>query len=118
YRRFAGVSGRLTLRVLRAQVTQARQHLTVSGERLAHCTRSLLRSRRDRFTALEARLKTSKLANAQTQRQRIARERERTERLAERAERAMLTMLDRLEARMPHTGQLLTPPSDPRVLAR
>jgi exodeoxyribonuclease VII large subunit len=118
FRRFAGLSARLTLRVLRAQVTQARQHLTVSGERLAHGTRSLLRSRRDRFSALEARLKASKLANAQAQRQRIARERERTERLAERAERAMLTMLDRLEARMLHSGQLLTALSYRSVLAR
>ncbi len=118
FRRFAGASARLTLRVLRAQVTQARQHLTVSGERLQHCTRSLLRSRRDRFTGLEARLKASKLANAQAQRQTVARERERTERLAERAERAMLTMLDRLEARMLHSGQLLAALSYRGVLAR
>ena len=118
FRRFAGLSARLTLRVLRAQVTQARQHLTVSGERLRHGTRSLLRSRRDRFTALEARLKASRLANTQAQRHTIARERERTERLAERAERAMLTMLDRLEARMLHSGQLLTALSYRSVLAR
>jgi exodeoxyribonuclease VII large subunit len=118
FRRFAETSGRLTLRVLRGQVAQARQHLTVSGERLSHCTRSLLRSRRDRFTGLEARLKASKLANAQAQRQTIARQYERTERLAERAERAMLTMLDRLEARMLHSGQLLTALSYRSVLAR
>jgi exodeoxyribonuclease VII large subunit len=118
FRRFAGASARLTLRVLRAQVTQARQHLTVSGERLRHGTRSLLRNRRDRFTALEARLKASRLANTQAQRQTIARERERTERLAERAERAILTMLDRLEARMLHSGQLLTALSYRSVLAR
>ena len=68
--------------------------------------------------SLEARLKTSRLANAQAQRNAIARERERTERLAERAERAMLTMLDRLEARMLHSGQLLTALSYRSVLAR
>jgi exodeoxyribonuclease VII large subunit len=118
FRRFASTSARLTLRVLRGQVAQARQHLTVSGERLQHCTRSLLRSRRERFSSLEARLKTSRLANAQAQRNAIARERERTERLAERAERAMLTMLDRLEARMLHSGQLLTALSYRSVLAR
>src|SRR5262245_58212710 len=118
FRRFAETSGRLTLRVLRGQVSQARQHLTVAGERLSHCTRSLLRSRRDRFTGLEARLKASRLANAQAQRQAIARQLERTERLAERAERAMLTMLDRLEARMLHSGQLLTALSYRSVLAR
>jgi exodeoxyribonuclease VII large subunit len=118
FRRFAGAGARLTLRVLRGQVAQARQHLTVSGERLQHCTRSLLRSRRERFTSLEARLKTSRLANAQAQRTAIARERDRTERLAERAERAMLTLLDRLEARMIHSGQLLTALSYRSVLAR
>jgi exodeoxyribonuclease VII large subunit len=118
FRRFAATSGRLTLRVLRGQVAQARQHLTVSGERLSHCTRSLLRSRRDRFAGLEARLKASRLANAQAQRHAIARQLERTERLAERAERAMLTMLDRLEARMLHSGQLLTALSYRSVLAR
>jgi exodeoxyribonuclease VII large subunit len=118
FRRFAETSGRLTLRVLRGQVAQARQHLTISGERLSHCTRSLLRSRRDRFTGLEARLKASRLANAQAQRQTIARQFERTERLAERAERAMLTMLDRLEARILHSGQLLTALSYRSVLAR
>jgi len=106
------------LRVLRGQVAQARQHLTVSGERLQHCTRTLLRSRRDRFTGLEARLKASRLANAQAHRNAIARELERTERLAERAERAILTMLDRLEARMHHSGQLLTALSYRSVLAR
>jgi len=118
FRRFAETSGRLTLRVLCGQVAQARQHLTVSGERLQHCTRSLLRSRRDRFTGLEARLKASRLANAQAHRNAIARGLERTERLAERAERAMLTMLDRLEARMHHSGQLLTALSYRSVLAR
>ena len=118
FRRFAATSGRLTLRVLRGQVAQARQHLTVSGERLTHSARSLMRSRRDRFTGLDARLKASRVANAQAQRNAIARERERTERLAERAERAMLTMLDRLEARMLHSGQLLAALSYRSVLAR
>jgi exodeoxyribonuclease VII large subunit len=118
FRRFSVSSSKLTLRVLRGQVAQARHHLTVSGERLSHCTRALLRSRRERYAALEARLKASRLANAQAHRNAIAREFERTERLAERAERAMLTMLDRLEARMLHSGQLLTALSYRSVLAR
>src|ERR1700760_3020875 len=118
FRRFAASSSKLTLRVLRGQVAQARHHLTVSGERLSHCTRALLRSRRERYAGLEARLKASKLANAQAHRHAIAREFERTERLAERAERAMLTILDRLEARMLHSGQLLIALSYRSVLAR
>ena len=36
FRRFAGTSARLTMRVLRGQIAQATQRLTVSGERLMH----------------------------------------------------------------------------------
>src|SRR5690349_9778363 len=118
FRHFASVGARLTLRVLRGQVAQARQHLTISGERLQHCTRSLLRSRRERFTGLEARLKASRLANAQAQRNAIARERERTQRLAERAHRALVTALQRLDARVTHSGQLLSALSYRSVLER
>src|SRR4051794_13181299 len=67
FRRFAGVSARLTVRVLRAQVAQADHRLTVCGERMAHCARSLLRSRRDRYAGLEIRLKASKFSNAKAQ---------------------------------------------------
>jgi exodeoxyribonuclease VII large subunit len=118
FRRFAGLSSRLTVRVLRGQVTQASQRLVVSGERLRLSARSLLRSRRDRYTGLEARLKASKFAYAQAKRQTIARERERTHRLAERARRALLTAMQRLEARVIHSGQLLTALSYRSVLAR
>jgi exodeoxyribonuclease VII large subunit len=118
FRRFAGVSSRLTLRVLRGQVAQARHRLVVSGERLTLSARSLLRSRRDRYVGLEARLKASKFAYAQAKRQAIARERERTHRLAERARRALVTALQRLDARVNHSGQLLTALSYRSVLAR
>lgn len=118
FRRFANTSAKLTIRVLRGQVVQARQHLTISGQRLTHGARSLLRQRRDRYAGLEIRLKASKLANAQAQRQRIARERERTERLMERARRALATALQRLEARVGHSGQLLGALSYRGVLAR
>src|SRR6195256_2556762 len=76
FRRFAGTSARLTVRVLRGQVAQADHRLTVCGERMTLSARSLLRNRRERFAGLEIRLKTSKLANAQAQRQTIARDRE------------------------------------------
>ncbi len=107
FRRFAATSARLTVRVLRGQLTQATHRLTVSGERLTHSARTLLRNRRDRFAGLEVRLKASKLSNAQAQRQRIARERERVARLAERARRALATATQRLQARVTHSGQLL-----------
>src|SRR6202011_1859590 len=56
--------------------------------------------------------------NAQAQRNRIARERERTQRLAERARRALLTVMQRLDARIAHSGQLLSALSYRGVLAR
>src|ERR1700686_5063763 len=99
FRRFAGASARLTVRVLRGQLTQAQHRLTVSGERMTHSARTLLRTRRDRFAGLAIRLQASKLANAQAQRQAIARERERVARLAERARRALATATQRLQAR-------------------
>jgi exodeoxyribonuclease VII large subunit len=118
FRRFAGVSARLTMRVLRGQLTQARHRLTVSGERIALSARSLLRTRRDRFAGLEIRLKASRLSNAQAQHQKIARERERTLRLAERARRALASTTQRLQARVAHSGQLLAALSYRGVLAR
>jgi exodeoxyribonuclease VII large subunit len=118
HRRFSQASAVLTLKVLRGQVAQARQRLTVSGERIRLSTRALLRHRRDRFAGLEVRLKASKLANAQAQRNAIARDRERAQRLAERARRALLTAMQRLEARVAHSGQLLSALSYRGVLAR
>ncbi|WP_407177029.1 exodeoxyribonuclease VII large subunit [Bradyrhizobium sp. STM 3562] len=118
FRRFVAASARLTLRVLHGQVEQARHRHLVCGERLTHAAHSLLRRRRDRFAGLEARLRASKLANAQAQRQTIARQRERTLRLSERAHRALLTSLQRLDARITHSGQLLAALSYRSVLAR
>jgi exodeoxyribonuclease VII large subunit len=118
FRRFAQASARLTLRVLRAQVDHAAQRLTVTGDRLTHSARSLIHRRRDRFAGLEVRLKASRLANAQAQRNLIARDRERTQRLTERARRALSTLIQRQQARVAHSGQLLTALSYRSVLAR
>ncbi len=118
HRRFSRISAGLTLKVLRGQVAQANQRLTVSGERIRLSARALLRNRRDRFAGLEIRLKASKLSNAQAQRNAIARDRERTLRLAERARRALATLLQRLDARVGHSGQLLSALSYRGVLAR
>jgi exodeoxyribonuclease VII large subunit len=118
HRRFAQASAGLTLRVLRAQVAHAAQRLHVSGERLKHCARATLRHRRDRFDALAARLQASKLANLQAQRTRLAREQERTQRLAERCRRALTILIQRHQARVTHAGQLLGALSYRGVLAR
>jgi exodeoxyribonuclease VII large subunit len=85
---------------------------------MTHSARSLLRNRRDRYAGLEIRLKASKLSNAQAQRQTIARERERALRLAERARRALKMVMQRLEARVAHSGQLLAALSYRSVLTR
>ena len=66
----------------------------------------------------QIRLKASKLSNAQAQRQAIARDRERTLRLAERARRALATATQRHQARVAHSGQLLAALSYRGVLAR
>lgn len=118
HRRFSQLAAGLTLKVLRGQVAQANHRLTVSGERIRLSARALLRSRRDRFAGLEVRLKASRLSNAQAQRNAIARAHERTQRLAERARRALLTTLQRLDARVAHSGQLLSALSYRGVLAR
>jgi exodeoxyribonuclease VII large subunit len=118
HRRFSQLSAGLTLKVLRGQVAQARQRLIVSGERIRLSARALLRNRQDRFTGLEIRLKASKLSNAQAQRNAIARDRERIHRLAERARRALVTAMTRCDARVVHSGQLLSALSYRGVLAR
>jgi exodeoxyribonuclease VII large subunit len=118
FRHFAGVSARLTMRVLRGQLAHAGQRLTMSSERITHSAKSLLRSRRDRFAGLSIRLKASKLSNAQAQRQAIARDRERMHRLTERARRALAMSTQRLAARVAHSGQLLNALSYRGVLAR
>ncbi|MGO4711590.1 exodeoxyribonuclease VII large subunit [Bradyrhizobium sp. 2TAF24] len=118
FRRFAQAGARLTLRVLRTQVDHAAQRLTVTGDRLSHSARTLVRGRRERFAGLEIRLKASRLANAQAQRNAIARDRERSLRLAERAARALATLIQRHQARVAHAGQLLTALSYRSVLAR
>src|SRR5437763_1554391 len=118
FRRFTAAGAKLTLRVLHGQISQADHRLTVCGERLGLSTRSLLRRRRDRFAGLEVRLRASKLSNAQAQRNAIARQRERTHRLAERAGRALVTLLQRLDARVENSGKLLSALSYRGVLAR
>jgi exodeoxyribonuclease VII large subunit len=118
HRRFTQISGGLTLRVLRAQVGHAKQSVAATGARLAHCTQVVLRHRRDHFAGLTVRLKASRLANAQAQHAKIARANERTQRLAERARRALITLLQRDEARVAHSGQLLAALSYRGVLAR
>jgi len=118
HRRFVEASSGLTLRVLRGQIAHATQRQTVCGERLKLSARALLRQRRDRFANLELRLKASKSANAQAQRNVITRDRERALRLTERARRALTTLLQRQQARVEASNKLLAALSYRGVLAR
>ncbi|XUM22692.1 exodeoxyribonuclease VII large subunit [Bradyrhizobium oligotrophicum S58] len=118
FRQFAAASAKLTLRVLHAQIAQSRHRLVASSERLSLSSRGQLHRRRERFEALDARFKASRQAYAQAKRQAIGRERDRTERLAERARRALLTQLQRLSARVGQNEKLLTALSYRSVLAR
>ncbi|WP_369720962.1 exodeoxyribonuclease VII large subunit [Bradyrhizobium sp. LLZ17] len=63
-------------------------------------------------------MRASKLSNAQAQRNAIARQRERTHRLTERAQRALVTLLQRFDARVENSGKLLSALSYRGVLAR
>ncbi len=118
FRRFAAAGAKLTLGILHARVSHARQRLTVNSERLGRGVLALVHRRRDRFSGLAIRLKTSKLSNAKAQRQAIMRDRERALRLAERARRALSTLMQRQQARVGHSGQLLAALSYRGVLAR
>jgi exodeoxyribonuclease VII large subunit len=118
HRRFAQASAGLTLRVLRGQIAQATHRFTVSGERLTLASRAAVRQRRDRFSGLSIRLQASKAANAQAQRNALARDRERALRLSERARRALATLVQRHQARVLASGQLLAALSYRSVLAR
>ncbi len=118
FRRYAASSARLTLRVLRAQVDHARHRERIAGDRMVHAARMLLARHRDRFAALDMRLKASLRANAQAQLMQIARKREQSERLFDRARRAMQMRLAQDDARTTHVAHLLHALSYRGVLAR
>ena len=119
FRRFASVSARLTVRVLRGQVAQATHRLTVSGERLAHSARSLLRHRRDRYRGTRdpaESLETLQRAGAAPGHR--ARPRTGVAAGRARAARARNRHCSAMQARVAHSGQLLAALSYRSVLAR
>jgi exodeoxyribonuclease VII large subunit len=118
FRRYAMLSARLTLGVLRGQIDHGQQRTQVAADRLRHNAGLLVRQRRDRFAGLEVRLAASLRANANAYRQRIAREHERLARLAERTRRAVDVLFQHHGARIAHAVQLLDALSYRAVLAR
>jgi exodeoxyribonuclease VII large subunit len=93
---FSRIAGRLTPQLLRAQVER----------------------RRARFAAAAGLLAASLRHNAEAQRTRIARARERVDALLERAHRAVMALIDRRADRVERAGQLLAALSYHGVLAR
>ena len=77
-----------------------------------------LRRRRDRFAGLAVRLRASKLSNARRSATAIARERERTRGCPSARDARSSPCMQRLDARIAHSGQLLAALSYRGVLAR
>jgi exodeoxyribonuclease VII large subunit len=115
---YTRVASRLTPHTLRIPILRSRERVQGLAARGGQCMRVHGERRRDRFTAVAARLSAGLRANAEAQRARIARSRERIETLSARAARAAATLIDRRQARLERAGQLLTALSYHGVLAR
>ncbi len=115
---YARVAGRLAPPLLRVPITRGRERVIAFAARAERCMQVARERRRDRFAAVSGRLAASLRANAEAQRVRVARARERVETLAARAERAILAVLDRRDVRLDQAGKLLAALSYHGVLAR
>ncbi|ETR78534.1 exodeoxyribonuclease VII large subunit [Afipia sp. P52-10] len=118
HRRLTIASAALTPRTLRMQIERAFDRLRNLDARATQTTASLARQRRDRFATLTARLGISLRANADAHRHRLARDLDRTHRLAERAARAIRVLIQARAARLDSTMLLLNALSYRSVLAR
>jgi len=115
---FSRIAGRLTPQTLTARIGRERERAAALAARAGRCMQVQRERRRERFIAASVRLAASLRANAEAQRVRIARARERVDTLLSRAERAVATLLDRRYARLERAGQLLPALSYHGVLAR
>ncbi|HEX2652179.1 MAG TPA: exodeoxyribonuclease VII large subunit [Xanthobacteraceae bacterium] len=115
---FSRIAGRLTPQTLRTRIRRDAENLKAMSARMRHCTGVLRDKRRERFTAIGARLSAGFRANAQAHRTRIARDRERIAMLIERAQRAERLLIDRRNLAVERAGQLLSALSYQGVLAR
>ena len=109
-------------RLPRALIANAQVHHTAFSRIAGRLTPQLLRAqverRRARFGAAAGLLAASLRHNAEAQRTRIARARERVDALFERAHRAVMASVDRRADRVERAGQLLAALSYHGVLAR
>ena len=118
HRRFASVAAGLTPRTLSVQIERARETVRSLNGRASQCVKVQASRRQERFAGLTTRLGASLRANAQAHRHRLARDLERTHRLAERTTRAVQVLVQARMARVERASQLLGALSYKSVLAR
>jgi exodeoxyribonuclease VII large subunit len=115
---YSRVASRLTPQAVGGRIVRERDRLAWFATRAVYGIRMQGERRRDRFDAASGRLAAALRANADAQRGRIVRHRERLDALVVRAAVAMDTLLDRRDAQLEHAAQLLTAFSYHGVLAR
>ena len=115
---YSRIAGRLTSQTLWGRIARDQERVASFAARATQSIRVQRDRRRERFAATSARLAASLRANAEAQRVRIARARERVDTLMSRATRAVVTLMDRWDAKLERTAQLLTALSYHGVLAR
>jgi exodeoxyribonuclease VII large subunit len=115
---FSRIGARLTPQALRVRIAREDERLASIMRHIGRCMEVARERRRERYVAVGARLAAGLRANAQAHGVRVARERDRIRGLGERAQRAMMSRIDRCDARAERAGQLLAALSYHGVLAR
>jgi exodeoxyribonuclease VII large subunit len=115
---FSRIAGRLGPQLLRARVTRCCELVAALVERAGRAEGVARQRRRERLATASARLAASLRANADAHRNRIARQHERVDALAQRGERAARLLLRHRLAAVERCGQLLNALSHRGVLAR
>ena len=115
---YSRIAGRLIPLTLMNRIRRDQERVISLAGRANQCMRVERERRRERFLTASVRLAASLRANAEAQRVRVARARERIGVLQSRAERAVLSLIDLRYARLDRAAQLLTALSYHGVLAR
>src|SRR5262245_2216299 len=115
---FSRIGARLTPQALRMRFAREDERLASIMRHVGRCMEVERERRRERFVAVGVRLAAGLRANAQAHGVRVARERDRIRGLSERAQRAIVSRIDRCDARTERAGQLLAALSYHGVLAR
>ena len=118
HRAYAHIAGRLISQTPMNRIKRDQERLASLAARASQCVRVQRERWRERFLAASVRLAASLRANAEAQRVRVARARERVGVALLRAERAIAMLIDLRYARLDRAAQLLTALSYHGVLAR